>query len=56
MFVILVVLEQTVILNKESRLNEVAIQTDNEGKFTHIEYVNELEWYNKRILKHMQTV
>ena len=35
MIVIFVVLEQTVMLNKEKRLNEVAIQTDNEGMFTH---------------------
>ena len=35
MIVIFVVLEQTVMLDKEKRLNEVAIQTDNEGMFTH---------------------
>ena len=35
MIVIFVVLEQTVMLDKEKGLNEVAIQTDNEGMFTH---------------------
>lgn len=40
MVVIFVVLEQTVMLDKEKKLNEVAIQTDNEGMFTH--YLNNM--------------